>query len=147
MGSSGAGSDIIICSEGQLMRYWVSASSTPTGGVLVDGGTCSQAAGFSQMSFTRDTAAGANEREIFTTAGELTTFIWARGNDGTTALAYHAARGSINVDLASGKQLFLYVYYVYLYLCVCVFVYVCVCVCVVTHVTQFFSLQVLHHLT
>lgn len=91
MTGGGAGSDIVYCSSGQVMRNWVTAktsSAVTTGASAVSGATCTQSASGSSMSFTRNLAASGNQRAI--TEGATHTYIWAHGNAGATAIAYHS---------------------------------------------------------
>ena len=102
MGSSGEGSDLVVCDgTNTVKRYSATAQSAPSGGTAVPGATCSTAAG--TMKFTRalaaDSSAATKQREIPSTAGTNVKLIFAYGASGSNTMKYHATRGSKTVAL------------------------------------------------
>jgi len=100
MTGSGAGSDIIACSNGAVKRYWVQVKHV-SDGIEVPGSHCTQGP-TSTMVFTRAAAAESNrQRPVSIAPGSPTTFIWAHGS--SRMLSYHeVTRGTVSVDVGSG---------------------------------------------
>ena len=95
--------DMVICSSGATKRYWSTAQVKPTSpGTAISGATCTQSGGKAVMKFTRDVAKSGNQNSISVTAGDKTGFVFAYGASGTTAMAYHQARGSKQFDIGAG---------------------------------------------
>jgi hypothetical protein len=99
MTGSGAGSDVIACSGGQVKRYWVTSVQL-SGGIDVPGSECTHG-GTTTMKFTRAALAGSgSQKDISTVPGTLTKFIWAHGS--TRSIAYHGtSRGTVSVDVGA----------------------------------------------
>ena len=96
MTSGGKGTDAFICSDGKVMRYWLTKAELPTGGVPAEGATCTQADGTTKMTFSRKVAStSATERAISLTSQN---FIWAY-TPGNTTLCPHTSEGTKVVDL------------------------------------------------
>jgi len=100
MTGSGAGSDVIACSGGQVKRYWVTSVQL-SGGFDVPGAECKHG-GVTTMKFTRAALAeSGSQKPISTVRGMLTKFIWAHGS--TRSLTYHGtSRGTVSVDVGAG---------------------------------------------
>ena len=104
MTSGGEGSDVILCTDAGVQRFWLTDKSTPADGVEVSGATCERSNGKAVMSFTRELKAGDKQREMFADdKGTKTTLIYAY-HPSETALQgnKHTKRGSKVVDLKAG---------------------------------------------
>ena len=84
-------SDVVICEKGSgAKRYNIKAKSKPTGGVDVAGSSCTFSNDGLEMKFSRNVkAAGSSESAL--TPGTKQSLVWAVGEKGVTALAYHGA--------------------------------------------------------
>jgi hypothetical protein len=104
MGSSGKGSDIVLCSAGTVSRYWVTGPVAPINGVDMPRASCTFVGGRTSMTFKREVAAVSTiQRAISTSPGTCTNFILAYGNSMQTSLSYHGGRaGSKSVDVGTG---------------------------------------------
>ena len=82
-------SDVVICEKGSgAKRYNIKAKSKPTGGVDVAGSSCTFSNDGLVMKFSRNVkAAGSSESAL--TPGTKQSLVWAVGEKGVTALAYH----------------------------------------------------------
>jgi hypothetical protein len=69
----------------------------PSGGVAVNGATCTHSGGITTMTYTRTAAAAVEQLGISLVEGQSTNLIWAYGS--STTKGYHAARGSVAVDV------------------------------------------------
>lgn len=98
MTSSGSGSDVFICSDGVVQRYWLTSKAPPSNGVPVFG-SCTQEDGQSTMIFSRSLEAE-SETELAISLEGATNFIYAYGNsEPLETLAYHGAnRGSVSFN-------------------------------------------------
>jgi hypothetical protein len=99
MTAGGAGADAVICSDGNVKRYWLTKMSLPDPTDDLEDASCSQTNGYTTMTFTRSIAASnANQRAL--TPGTAQPVVVAYG-DGTPA--YHSGKkGSKVVMLGSG---------------------------------------------
>ncbi|CAE7450307.1 unnamed protein product [Symbiodinium sp. CCMP2456] len=92
--------DAFVCSGGEVLRYWMTAKSTPTSGVSVPGSSCSTVSGQVTMEFTRKLEAD-SANEVAVTPGTSQTIIFAHGEEGSTTLSYHFGnRGGLILDFA-----------------------------------------------
>jgi hypothetical protein len=96
------GADVVTCAQGEVRRYWVTSRSLPNDADDIADAICTQDADTTTLSFTRSIAAvGANQRSI--TPGQLQQVIYAHGNDGEVALAFHASNaGGQGIDFSTG---------------------------------------------
>mmetsp|Transcript_21471 Transcript_21471/g.62162 ORF Transcript_21471/g.62162 Transcript_21471/m.62162 type:complete len:517 (-) Transcript_21471:379-1929(-) len=103
MSGNGQGADVVACTGGQVMRYWVTSQDIPSGsGVQVPGSTCTQAGGTTTMTFTRKVAAETAQQQSIT-PGTSQQVIFAHGADGATAMGYHGSlKGGQGIDFATG---------------------------------------------
>lgn len=102
MGSSGDGSDLVVCDgTNTVKRYSATATSTPSGGTVVPDATCSTTAGTMKFmrAFAADSSAATKQREIPSTIGANVQLIFAYGASGSNPMAYHNTRGSKTVTL------------------------------------------------
>lgn len=92
VGDGMVGSDVVICEKGSsAKRYNIKAKSKPTGGVDVAGSSCTFSNDGLVMKFSRNVkAAGSSESAL--TPGTKQSLVWAVGEKGATALAYHAGK-------------------------------------------------------
>jgi hypothetical protein len=101
MTSGGRGSDVFVCTVGEVRRYWVTSFSLPGSGVVVPDSECNQVNGRTEMTFTRTLAAGSQENAI--TQG-VSQAIYAFGTPGQTAVAQHTGtnRGGASINYFEG---------------------------------------------
>lgn len=100
MDGGGDGTDVVACHSDPpvVQRYWVTQKSTPTGGVDVDGATCTRASGSTVMTFRRPLAGAGNMREV--APGQMQPMVWAFGAD--SVFGYHGTtRSDMMVDFES----------------------------------------------
>jgi len=104
MTGEGQGVDVVTCGAGEVRRYWVTSRSLPDGYDDIADATCTQDADSTTLSFTRSiAAAGANQRSL--TPGQLQQVIYAHGNDGQVALAFHGSNaGGQGIDFSTGAS-------------------------------------------
>lgn len=111
MTAGGAGSDMIVCSEEGVRRFWVTGRKNPeefttvelgeeAGGAAEVSNECVFADGTGRMTFTRALAASsATERAIV--QGTAQAVIWARGPNQRALSSRHASRGEVALDLTN----------------------------------------------
>jgi len=92
MTSGGVGSDVFVCSDGQVKRYWMTSKLWPTGGVDVADAECSHGP-VTTMKFSRKAMPqSTRERPINIIPGFETVLIWAHGaHAGGRAMRYHGS--------------------------------------------------------
>jgi hypothetical protein len=96
MSSSGAGSDLILCEEGNVVkRYWSVSKNLPTDGIVMNGATCELVDGTSTMMFSRTYAKQNVKQRSIDKAGN-THFIHA-WHATSKKLVYHTKRGSLSL--------------------------------------------------
>ena len=82
MNSGSVGSDVVVCDNAGVKRYWITAKSAPKDGISVDGATCKFADGKGVLTFTRALkASGAKQRDMLGAGSETTLksfvyFVW-----------------------------------------------------------------------
>jgi len=97
----GLGTDAVICSATQVNRRWIWSMSGPSDESSgdVEDASCSQANGYTTMTFIRNVAA-ANDKQRSLTPGTSQPVVVAWG-DGEDAIGYHSGRqGTKVVDFA-----------------------------------------------
>eukprot|EP00932_Pfiesteria_piscicida_P017899 SRR837773.4775.p1 GENE.SRR837773.4775~~SRR837773.4775.p1 ORF type:complete len:534 (-),score=29.97 SRR837773.4775:137-1660(-) len=105
MTGSRRGSDVFVCSDGEVRRYWiVGLELSLADGRIVRGAECRYVAGVTTMMFNRSLVGGLSSGSLDIVPGKLQPLIFAHGEDGTTRQGYHgtAMRGGIFIDLGSG---------------------------------------------
>jgi len=102
MNGNGQGSDVVVCTEGEVRRYWVTSKSVPSDYLVVPESACTQEGASTTLTFTRKIAAE-NNRQRALLPGTAQQTIFAYGEDGEASLAFHQGRfGGQAVDFGTG---------------------------------------------
>jgi len=100
MTGQGEGSDIVVCADGEVLRYFTKVYML-SGGTAVSGASCSQDSGVTTLSFSR-TLAAASDSEIAITPGTEQQVIWAYSAAGSFTFDSHGYNtGSSMVNFAT----------------------------------------------
>ena len=111
MTSSGLGSDLIVCDNSGVKRYWSTAHERPITSTSLTDSTCTYNAntGTSVMTFTRTVLAqeqqGATSERSIQSNGQMTSLLWAFNPTDRLNFSPHALnKGSMDVDII-GKSI------------------------------------------
>lgn len=98
MTGDGNGVDLFACSDGAVLRYWMTDKNPPRGGIEVPESSCTFAFGKTTMQFRRPLAAvdpstpsGGRRlvQAVAITPGTPQTLIYAHGDFGATTMSFH----------------------------------------------------------
>jgi len=103
MDGQGQGSDVVVCTGGEVRRYWITSKSPDLSTYsIVPGSLCQQEGDVTTMNFTRKIAAqGSNHRALL--PGSQQQLIFAYGEEGGTTISFHGTGfGGQLIDFATG---------------------------------------------